>query len=87
MSANGLFVNFLNEHLAIGQYQTIVAGIALALTAIKNPDGVASELASAARGPGRWLGVARDRVLPARGGRPSAGEALADLPDTVNAAD
>ena len=56
MSANGLFVNFLNEHLSIGQYQTIVAGIALALTAIKNPDGVASELASAARGPGRWLG-------------------------------
>jgi ABC-type branched-subunit amino acid transport system permease subunit len=87
MSANGLFVNFLNEHLAIGQYQTIVAGIALALTAIKNPDGVASELASAARGPGRWLGVVRDRVIPARGGRPSADEALADLPDPVNAAD
>ena len=52
MSANGLFVNFLNEHLSIGQYQTIVAGIALALTAIKNPDGVASELASSTRGRG-----------------------------------
>ena len=66
MSANGLFVNFLNEHLSIGQYQTIVAGIALALTAIKNPDGVASELASATRGPGRWLGAVRDRVVPVR---------------------
>jgi len=87
MSANGFFVNFLNEHLSIGQYQTIVAGIALALTAIKNPDGVASELANAARGPGRWLAVLRDRVLPARAGRGSAQEALADLPDTVNAAD
>ncbi|MDX6393538.1 MAG: hypothetical protein QOJ73_4601 [Streptosporangiaceae bacterium] len=86
-SSNGFMVNFLNEHLSIGQYQTIVAGIALALTAIKNPDGVASELANAARGPGRWLGVLRDRALPARSGRPSANEALADLPDTVNAAD
>jgi len=59
-------VNFLNEHLSIGQYQTIVAGIALALTAIKNPDGVASELASATRGPGRWLGAVRDRIVPVR---------------------
>jgi ABC-type branched-subunit amino acid transport system permease subunit len=73
MSANGLFVNFLNEHLSIGQYQTIVAGIALALTAIKNPDGVASELASATRGPGRWLGAVRDRVIPLRPGRQAAG--------------
>jgi hypothetical protein len=73
MSANGLFVNFLNEHLSIGQYQTIVAGIALALTAIKNPDGVASELASATRRPGRWLGAVRDRVIPLRPGRQAAG--------------
>jgi len=86
MSANGLFVNFLNEHLSIGQYQTIVAGVALALTAIKNPDGVASELASSAKGPGRWLGGLRDRALPPRPGPASAGEALADLPDAVDAA-
>ena len=66
MSANGLFVNFLNEHLSIGQYQTIVVGIALALTAIKNPDGVARELASATREPGRWLGAVRDRVVSVR---------------------
>ena len=43
-----------------------MAGIALALTAIKNPDGVASELASATRGPGRWLGAVRDRIVPVR---------------------
>ena len=77
MSANGLFVNFLNEHLSIGQYQTIVAGIALALTAIKNPDGVASELASSTRGPGRWLGAVRDRVVPVRAGGQPAGQPAA----------
>ena len=87
MSANGLFVNFLNEHLSIGQYQTIVAGIALALTAIKNPDGVASELANSAKGPGRWLGGLRDRALPPRRGPASASEAPADIPDAVDAAD
>jgi len=87
MSANGVFVNFLNEHLNIGQYQTIVAGIALALTAIKNPDGVASELASAARGPGRWLGAVRDRVVPVRaGGRPAAVSSAGDVtPDAPQA--
>jgi ABC-type branched-subunit amino acid transport system permease subunit len=83
MSANGLFVNFLNEHLSIGQYQTIVAGIALALTAIKNPDGVASELASATRGPGRWLAAVRDRVVPVRSGRPPAAVASAADPAPV----
>jgi ABC-type branched-subunit amino acid transport system permease subunit len=72
-AANGLLVNLLNEHLSIGQYQTIVAGIALAFTAIKNPDGVASELASAVKGPGRWLGTLRDRVLPPRPGWARAG--------------
>ncbi len=66
MSANGFFVNLLNEHISIGQYQTIVAGVALALTAIKNPDGVASEVADGSRGPGRWAALARDRVLPVR---------------------
>jgi ABC-type branched-subunit amino acid transport system permease subunit len=83
MSANGLFVNFLNEHLNIGQYQTIVAGVALALTAIKNPDGVASELASATRGPGRWLGAVRDRVVPVRSG--DQPPAVAGAPDPAPA--
>ena len=87
MSANGLFVNFLNEHLSIGQYQTIVAGVALALTAIKNPDGVASELASATRGPGRWLGAVRDRVVPVRGAPgPGASAPAAGAPDPWNPA-
>jgi ABC-type branched-subunit amino acid transport system permease subunit len=41
-SAAGLFVTFLSIHLNIGQYQGIVAGIALVLTAVQNPDGITS---------------------------------------------
>jgi hypothetical protein len=41
-SAAGLFVTFLNLHLNVGKYQAIVAGIALVLTAVQNPDGLTS---------------------------------------------
>jgi ABC-type branched-subunit amino acid transport system permease subunit len=40
----GLFVTLLDKLFHIGQYQLLVAGIALALTAVQNPDGVASQL-------------------------------------------
>ncbi len=93
MSANGFFVNLLNEHISIGQYQTIVAGVALALTAIKNPDGVASEIGDGAKGPGRWLAMARDRVLPVRwfphtasAARPGAAPSVATGPGPAAAA-
>jgi hypothetical protein len=39
-SAAGLFVTFLNIHLNVGRYQAIVAGVALVLTAVQNPDGL-----------------------------------------------
>jgi ABC-type branched-subunit amino acid transport system permease subunit len=39
-SAAGLFVTFLNIHLSIGKYQAIVAGLALVVTAVRNPDGL-----------------------------------------------
>jgi ABC-type branched-subunit amino acid transport system permease subunit len=39
-SAAGLFVTFLNVHLSIGKYQAIVAGLALVVTAVRNPDGL-----------------------------------------------
>jgi ABC-type branched-subunit amino acid transport system permease subunit len=42
LGANGLLVTFLNIHLNIGQYQPVVAGILLTLTAIKQPDGIAA---------------------------------------------
>ncbi len=40
MSANGLFVAFLDEKFNIGKYAVLVAGILLTLTAIKQPEGV-----------------------------------------------
>ena len=88
LSANGLLVTFLTSRSSIGKYQTLVAGIALAFTAIKNPDGLASELASATRGPGRWLAAVRDRVVPLRPGRQAAamtaaGDVTADAPQAT----
>jgi ABC-type branched-subunit amino acid transport system permease subunit len=62
-ASDGLFVSFLDKELHIGQYQTIVAGIALAFTAIKNPDGVASEVAGE-KGPAPRIVRLRDRLLP-----------------------
>ncbi len=48
-SAAGLFVTFLNIHLNVGKYQAIVAGVALVLTAVQNPDGLTST--STGKGP------------------------------------
>jgi ABC-type branched-subunit amino acid transport system permease subunit len=62
-ASDGLFVSFLDKELHIGQYQTIVAGIALAFTAVKNPDGVASEVAGE-KGPAPRVVRLRDRLLP-----------------------
>jgi hypothetical protein len=59
-SAAGLFVTFLNIHLNVGRYQAIVAGIALVLTAVQNPDGLTS--AATGKGPAAALGKLRDRA-------------------------
>ena len=48
-SAAGLFVTFLDIHLSVGKYQAIVAGVALVLTAVQNPDGLTST--STGKGP------------------------------------
>jgi ABC-type branched-subunit amino acid transport system permease subunit len=42
LAPDGLFVSFLDKTLNIGAYQTLVAGVALALTAVLNPNGIAS---------------------------------------------
>jgi ABC-type branched-subunit amino acid transport system permease subunit len=42
LAANGLMVTFLNDKLGIGDYQLVVAGLALILTAVANPDGIAA---------------------------------------------
>jgi len=59
-SVGGLFVTFLNIHLNIGKYQAIVAGIALVLTAVQNPDGITST--STGKGPAVALARLRDRA-------------------------
>ena len=63
-SAAGLFVTFLDIHLSVGKYQAIVAGIALVLTAVQNPDGLTST--STGKGPAVALMKLRDRVLGLR---------------------
>jgi ABC-type branched-subunit amino acid transport system permease subunit len=60
-SAAGLFVTFLNIHLSVGKYQAIVAGIALVLTAVQNPDGLTST--STGKGPAVALAKLQDRAV------------------------
>ena len=60
-SSAGLFVTFLNIHLSIGKYQAIVAGVALVLTAVQNPDGLTST--STGKGPAVALAKLRDRAV------------------------
>jgi ABC-type branched-subunit amino acid transport system permease subunit len=62
-ASDGLFVSFLDNVLHVGQYQMIVAGIALAITAIGNPNGVASEMAGEKGLALRFVKL-RDRVFP-----------------------
>ncbi len=61
MSAAGLFVTFLDQQFSVGKYQTIVAGIALVVTAIANPDGVMST--ATGKGPAVAFFRARDAAL------------------------
>ena len=60
-SSAGLFVTFLNIHLSVGKYQAIVAGVALVLTAVQNPDGLTST--STGKGPAVALAKLRDRAV------------------------
>jgi ABC-type branched-subunit amino acid transport system permease subunit len=79
MSAAGLFVSFLDQQFGVGKYQTLVAGIALALTAVANPDGVMST--TTGKGPAVVFFRARDTLLarfaghgpPGASGSPAGG--------------
>ena len=55
LSANGLMVTFLNWKLGIGTYQLIVAGLALTVTAIANPHGIAANPPPPLVWAGRWI--------------------------------
>ena len=59
-SAAGLFVTFLDIHLSVGKYQAIVAGVALVLTAVQNPDGLTGT--ATGKGPAVALAKLRDRL-------------------------
>lgn len=74
-ASDGLFVSYLDKTLHVGQYQMLVAGIALAFTAIQNPDGVASEVAGE-KGIAPRIVRLRDRVVPKRHAR-SVGQSTA----------
>ena len=88
-STAGLFVTFLNLHLNVGKYQAIVAGLALVVTAVQNPDGLTST--STSKGPAVLLGRLRDRAggeyqkrLAGRtGGRAPAAPGEGGLPPDV----
>ena len=60
-SAAGLFVTFLDIHLSVGKYQAIVAGVALVLTAVQNPDGLTST--STGKGPAVALEKLQGRLV------------------------
>jgi ABC-type branched-subunit amino acid transport system permease subunit len=67
-AGDGLFVSFLDKTIHVGKYQMILAGIALAVTAIQNPDGVASEVAGE-KGLAPRIVRLRDRLLRRPGGQ------------------
>jgi ABC-type branched-subunit amino acid transport system permease subunit len=86
-ASDGLFVSFLDAWLHIGQYQQIVAGVALAFTAIQNQNGVAAELAGE-KGLALRIARLRDRVLPVRwfGGAAPAPLYARSTPDVTTTA-
>jgi ABC-type branched-subunit amino acid transport system permease subunit len=42
LSSTGLFVSAMDKAFGVGKYQLLVAGVALTITAIKQPDGIAA---------------------------------------------
>jgi ABC-type branched-subunit amino acid transport system permease subunit len=76
MSSIGLAVTFLDERFGIGKYQTIVAGLALVVTAIANPDGVMST--TSGKGPAVAYFKLQDAVLARFSGARPSGAAPAE---------
>jgi len=75
-------VTFLNLHLNVGKYQAIVAGVALVLTAVQNPDGLTGT--ATGKGPAVALAKLQDRITGEYAkrvaGRPDAAAGSADSP-------
>jgi ABC-type branched-subunit amino acid transport system permease subunit len=65
MSSTGLMVTALDKEFSVGKYQAVVAGIALTLTAIKQPNGVAASPPPPLVKLWAWATARRRRPAPA----------------------
>jgi hypothetical protein len=65
LSGTGLMVTALDKAFSVGKYQAVVAGIALTLTAIKQPDGIASSPPPPLVKLWAWISSRRRRPAPA----------------------
>jgi ABC-type branched-subunit amino acid transport system permease subunit len=93
LANNGVMATLLDKLFAFNQYQTVIAGLALLLTAVGNPDGIVKEmqgtyfklLARGRRALGLQPAAPAASVLPAAvgGGSPAAGEAPASAVEKV----
>ncbi len=66
LASNGVMATLLDKLFSFNQYQALIAGLALMLTAVANPDGIAKEMQGTYA---KLLG----RIGRGRGGRPAVG--------------
>jgi ABC-type branched-subunit amino acid transport system permease subunit len=76
LASNGVMPTLLDNLFNFGQYQALIAGVALTFTAVANPDGVTQEMG---RGFTQLRRAALRRVA---GGRPPSTPPLAETPTT-----
>jgi branched-chain amino acid transport system permease protein len=62
LASNGVVPTLLDKLFSFEQYQGVIAGVALALTAVANPDGIAKEMT---HGLHQLSGAVMRRVRPA----------------------
>jgi ABC-type branched-subunit amino acid transport system permease subunit len=71
LASNGLVPTLLNNAFNFGQYQTLIAGVLLTITAVANPDGMTKEMgAGLTRLRRRLMGHLADGHDPAAPGTP-----------------
>jgi ABC-type branched-subunit amino acid transport system permease subunit len=72
LANNGVVPTLLDKLFNFGQYQALIAGVALALTAVANPDGIAKEMGN---GLSQLSGLVMQRVRPGSAPPPAAAAA------------
>jgi len=74
-SANGFLVTYLDRTFDVGIYQVLLAGFALTITAVKNPDGVAAAMAEGTERLQRlWRHRQGDRTEPRSSSQVAGGD-------------